>query len=66
MTIRVPQEDFFDKILKKLGKKRRIVFPENIDEIYKRFGPHVQIYAKKESFFKALLRPKTSEIQEQK
>jgi len=60
MTIRVPQEDFFDKILKKLGKKRRIIFPENIDKIYEKYGPYTQVRAKKESILRALLRKKTS------
>jgi hypothetical protein len=60
MTIRVPQENIFDKILKKLGKKRRIILPENIDKIYEKYGPYTQICAKKERFIKALLRTKTS------
>jgi hypothetical protein len=54
MTIRVPGDNILDKILKLFGKEREIIVPEGADKIYKELGPHVQIRAKKEGFFKAL------------
>jgi hypothetical protein len=54
MTIRIPEDNILDKILKLFGKKREFIVPEEAEKIYKELGPHVQIKAKKESFFKAL------------
>jgi hypothetical protein len=54
MTIRIPDDNILDKILKLFGKKREIIMPEGAEEIYRKYGPHVQIKAKKENFFKAL------------
>jgi hypothetical protein len=54
MTIRIPDDNILDKILKLFGKEREIIVPEGAEKIYKELGPHVQIKAKKESFFKAL------------
>jgi len=58
MTIKIPQENILDKILKIFGKERKIITPSEVDKIYHEFGPYVQIKAKKESFFKALFRRK--------
>lgn len=55
MTIRLPETNIFDRILKYFGKKRGIIFPKAIDEKY---GPHYYVKALKENFWKALLRPK--------
>lgn len=55
MTIRIPEKTFADKLLAMMGKDRAIWIPK---EIYKRFGPYVIIQAKKESFWRALRRPK--------
>lgn len=54
MTIRIPDDNILDKILKLFGKEREIIVPKGAEKIYKELGPHVQIKAKKESFFKAL------------
>ena len=54
MTIRTPDDNILGKILKLFGKERKIIVPEGADKIYKELGPHVQIRAKKEGFFKAL------------
>lgn len=56
MTIRVPRENFLDKILKFLGKERKVIIPKNVDEIYKEKGPYVQIQAEREGFLKSLFR----------
>ena len=58
MTIRVPPENILDRVLKLLGKERKVIVPEETDKVYKNRGLHVQIKAKKEGFFKALLRKK--------
>ncbi len=54
MTIRTPDDNILDKILKLFGKERKIVVPEGAEKIYEEYGPHVQIKAKKENFFRAL------------
>ena len=54
MTIRTPGDNILDKILKLFGKEREVIVPEGADKIYKKFGPNVQIKAKKENFFKVL------------
>jgi len=56
MTIRIPPENFLDKVLKLLGKERQAIMPEEAGKIYEEKGPYVQIKAKREGFFKALLR----------
>ena len=54
MTIRTPDDNILDKILRLFGKERDIIVPEGADKIYREYGPHVQIKAKKENFFKVL------------
>jgi hypothetical protein len=56
MTIKIPPENIFDKILKIFGKERKIIIPSEADKIYRKLGQHVQILAKRENFFKALLK----------
>ena len=56
MTIRLPPDNFLDHILVIFGKKRKIIMPENINQIEKQLGPYVTIKARKEGFFKALFR----------
>ena len=58
MTIRIPEETFADKLLAMMGKKRAVWIPT---DVYKRFGPYVIVQAKRESFWKALARPKDQE-----
>ena len=55
MTIKTPQKNFPDLILNVLGKKRAVKVPEGI---YEKFGPYVSVKPQKESFWKALIRPK--------
>jgi hypothetical protein len=50
-----------DKVLKAFGKKRGVQIP---DEGYKQFGPYAYSTAKKESFLRALLRPKAKPLPE--
>ena len=59
MTIRTPDDNILDKILKFFGKEREIIIPEKAEKIYKELGPYVQIKAKKENFFKALFKKTT-------
>lgn len=54
MTIRKPPENFQDKILRLLGKERRLTLPKGADEFMKNLGAYVLVKAKRESFFKAL------------
>jgi len=64
MTIAMPKENYADRILKTLGKKRGVKIPEGI---YKKFDPRkVDIYAiaQKESFWRALLRSRGEELPE--
>jgi len=56
MTIRIPSENFLDKVLKLLGKERQVIMPAEAGKIYKDKGPYVQIKARREGFFKALFR----------
>lgn len=58
MTVRTPPPNILDKILNLLGRNRRIQIPEKAYQIYTKFGPFVQIKAKKECFLKALFRRK--------
>jgi hypothetical protein len=61
MTIRIPEKTIGDKLLKTLGKKRGIHIPT---EDYRQFGPYVYSTARKESFLRALLRPKDRPLPE--
>jgi hypothetical protein len=55
MTTRVPKQNLADKVLIFLGKKRGVIMPT---DVYQEFGPYVIAHAKRESFWKALLRPR--------
>ena len=61
MTIRIPEETFADRLLDMMGKKRAIWIPT---DVHKRFGPYVIMRAQRESFWKALARPKGQELSE--
>jgi len=54
MTTIIPKPGLADKILKLMGKKRGIIMPSSE---YEKFGPYTYSIGKRESFFKALLRP---------
>jgi len=55
MTYKIPKENFADKILALLGKKRAISITT---EAYKKYGPYVYSKTEMESFWRALFRPK--------
>lgn len=61
MTITIPKKTIGDKILKVLGKKRGVQIPA---EAHKQFGPYVYAAGQKESFLRALLRPKDEPLPE--
>jgi hypothetical protein len=61
MTIKIPEKTIGDKVLKALGKKRGVHVPSGG---YKEYGPYAYSTAKKESFLKALLRPKDEPLPE--
>lgn len=64
MTIAMPKENFIDRILKALGKKRGVKIP---DGVFKGIDPRivdVYVIAQKESFWKALLRSEDEELPE--
>ena len=56
MTIRIPPENILDRILRRLGKERQILIPQEAVRICNELGPYVQIKAKRESFISALFR----------
>jgi hypothetical protein len=56
MTIRIPPENTLDKILRLLGRERRILIPTAAVRMYNELGPYVQILGRRESFFSALFR----------
>ena len=61
MTIRLPDPNIIDRFLKLIGKKRGVIFPT---EAYEKFGPYVYANAYKESFWKALFRPRNQSLPE--
>ena len=56
MTIRLPPDNSLDRILAIFGKKRKIIYPHNLNQLEKQLGPYVTIQARKEGFLKALFR----------
>ena len=56
MTIRLPPNNFLDRILSFFGKKRKIIMPDNLNQLEKQLGSYVTVQARKEGFFKALFR----------
>jgi len=54
MTIRLPQPSILDHLLRAMGKKRAVYLPRPQGER----GQYAYMVARKESFLKALLRPK--------
>jgi hypothetical protein len=61
MTIKLSEESFSDRMLKPLGKKRGVIVPK---APYQEYGPYAYATAQKESFWKALLRPKGAPLPE--
>ena len=60
MTIRIPKPNFADKFLRLIGKKRAVRLPTNMG----RLGQHFQVVGIRESFWKALIRPKNRMLPE--
>ena len=61
MTIRIPQPNIFDRLLRLIGKKRGVIFPK---EPFKKYSPYVSVNAYKESFLKALFRSQSEDLPE--
>jgi len=59
MTIRIPDPNIGDKILRYFGKKRALLFPNGKLEAQ---GIDVYATAVKESFWAALLRPRVTQM----
>jgi hypothetical protein len=55
MTIKIPEPNIVDTILKLFGKSRAILIPANV---YKKYGPYVYARGKREGFLRALFRTK--------
>jgi hypothetical protein len=55
MTVIIPKKTIGDWILGLFGKKRAIYVPS---ELYKTYGAYVYAKATRESFWRAMLRPK--------
>ena len=55
MTYKIPKENFADKLLALMSKKRAVLIPS---EVYAKLGPYVYAKAQKESFWRALFRSK--------
>jgi len=56
MTIRLPPDNFLDRILSIFGKRKKILISNNLKQIEKQLGSYTTIQARKEGFFKALFR----------
>jgi hypothetical protein len=59
MTIRVPKRNFADKLLIFLGKKRGVLVPK---DVHQKPRPYVFAQAKRESFWRALFRPRNAPL----
>jgi hypothetical protein len=59
MTINFPQPGFWDRFLRKIGKRRGVYVPS---KTYEKFGPYIFATARKESFWRSLFRPKDKQL----
>lgn len=59
MTVRIPKENISDMVLNALGKKRGVVVAT---AAYQKYGAYAYTYAIKESFWRALFRPKGGQL----
>ena len=55
MSIQLPPDNIFDRILAFFGKRRVIIMPKHLDKTINQFGQHATIKVKKEGFLTALL-----------
>lgn len=58
MTIKLPKTTIADRLLLSIGKRRAVRMPF---EVYEKLGPYVYAQALKESFWRALMRPKNQD-----
>ncbi len=61
MTIKIPEPNICDKILKSIGKKRAVKIPT---KVYEKYGQYAYVVGQRESFWKALIRPKNKKLPE--
>jgi hypothetical protein len=61
MSLRIPQPDLFDKILRSFGKRRALFIPQDVQEAY-RYDFYLACH--KENFFKVLFRPRNAKLPE--
>lgn len=61
MIIKRPTPDILDRLLHVLGKKHGLIIP---DKAHEQYGPHAYVVARKESFWRALFRPKGRDLPE--
>lgn len=59
MTIKLPDPSVLDSFLYFLRKRRGVVIPK---ESYRNHGSYAYVTGQKESFFKALFRPKNASL----
>ena len=59
MTIKLPEPNILDRLLKVMGKKRGVYIPT---DSHTKFGPYGYSRATKENIIKALLRPNDEEL----
>jgi hypothetical protein len=59
MTITIPKNNLFDRILGILGKRRGIIVPAGV---YREYGYYSYALAKRENFFSALIRSKNTPL----
>ena len=59
MTVKIPAMSIADRLLRKMGKRRALIFPVGA---YEKYGPYVISRVKKEPFLNALLRPKSKQL----
>lgn len=56
MTVKIPGKSPADKLLAAVGKRRAVYVPTSEKEL----GPYAYAQARKEPFFRALLRPRNA------
>jgi hypothetical protein len=54
MTYRIPPPNLIDRILKLCGIEREVYIPEEAAKAHERFGPYVQVRARRKGLIKTL------------
>jgi hypothetical protein len=57
LTIHIPKKNIVDNVLAWLGKSRGVIIPA---QVYRKYGPYGYVSAKRENWFKAFMRPRSS------